>query len=136
MANVNVKFNGKDYILSCDDGQEESLIKLTNFLDKKYSELKSKLGNIGENKLLLITAIKLIDEHFDLRQRISEQKNKLDNLSNVALNTNTSRGRIEDANFAKESARLTKAQILSQSAMAMIAQAGKAQQNVLQLLQN
>ena len=48
MANVNVKFNGKDYILSCDDGQEESLIKLTNFLDKKYSELKSKLGNIGE----------------------------------------------------------------------------------------
>jgi len=82
MANVNVKFNGKDYILSCDDGQEESLIKLTNFLDKKYSELKSKLGNIGENKLLLITAIKLIDEHFDLRQRISEQKNKLDNLSN------------------------------------------------------
>ena len=80
--NVNVKFNGKDYILSCDDGQEESLIKLTNFLDKKYSELKSKLGNIGENKLLLITAIKLIDEHFDLRQRISEQKNKLDNLSN------------------------------------------------------
>ena len=82
MANVNVKFNGKDYILSCDDGQEESLIKLTNFLDKKYSELKSKLGNIGENKLLLITAIKLIDEHFDLRQRISEKKNKLDNLSN------------------------------------------------------
>ena len=82
MANVNVKFNGKDYILSCDDGQEESLIKLTNFLDKKYSELKSKLGNIGENKLLLITAIKLIDEHFDLRQRISEQKNKLNNLSN------------------------------------------------------
>ena len=82
MANVNVKFNGKDFILSCDDGQEDSLKKLTNFLDKKYSELKSKLGNIGENKLLLITAIKLIDEHFDLRQRISEQKNKLDNLSN------------------------------------------------------
>ena len=83
MANVNVKFNVKDYILSvCDDGQEESLKKLTSFLDKKYSELKSKLGNIGENKLLLITAIKLIDEHFDLRQRISEQKNKLDNLSN------------------------------------------------------
>ena len=60
----------------------------------------------------------------------------IDNLSNVALNTNASRGRIEDADFAKESARLTKAQILQQSAMAMIAQAGKAQQNILQLLQN
>ena len=81
MANVNIKFNGKDYLLSCDDGQEESLKKLTSFLDKKYSELKNKLGNIGENKLLLITSIKLIDEHFDLRKRISEQKNKLDELS-------------------------------------------------------
>tara|TARA_A100001011_G_scaffold283284_1_gene293581 strand:- start:5901 stop:6350 length:450 start_codon:yes stop_codon:yes gene_type:complete len=82
MANVNIKFNGKDYLLSCDDGQEESLKKLTSFLDNKYFELKKKLGNIGENKLLLITSIKLIDEHFDLRRRISEQKNKLDDLSN------------------------------------------------------
>ncbi len=82
MANVNIKFNGKDYLLSCDDGQEESLKKLTSFLDNKYLELKKKLGNIGENKLLLITAIKLIDEHFDLRRRISDQKNKLDDLSN------------------------------------------------------
>ena len=82
MANINIKFNGKEYLLSCDDGQEESLKKLTSFLDKKYSELKSKLGNIGENKLLLITAIKLIDEHFDLKQRISKQKIHLDELSN------------------------------------------------------
>ena len=82
MANVNIKFNGKDYLLSCDDGQEESLKKLTSFLDSKYMELKKKLGNIGENKLLLITAIKLIDEHFELRERISDQKNKLDDLSN------------------------------------------------------
>ena len=81
MANVNVKFNGKDYLLSCDDGQEDSLKKLTVYLDKKYTDLKENLGNIGENKLLLITTIKLIDEHFDLRGRVSSQKNKLDNLS-------------------------------------------------------
>ena len=81
MANVNVKFNNKDYLLSCDDGQEESLKKLTKFLDKKYSELKEKLGNIGDNKLLLITTIQLIDEYFDLRQRVTLQKKKLDNLS-------------------------------------------------------
>jgi len=81
MANVNIKFNGKDYLLSCDDGQEESLKKLTSFLDKKYLELKKKLGNIGENKLLLITAIKLIDEHFDLKRRVKDQKDKLDDLS-------------------------------------------------------
>ena len=82
MANVNVKFNGKDYLLSCDDGQEESLKKLTIFLDKKYNELKDKLGNIGENKLLLITTIKLIDEYFDLKQKVTLQKSKLDQISN------------------------------------------------------
>ena len=82
MANVNVKFNNKDYLLSCDDGQEESLKKLTIFLDKKYSELKDKLGNIGENKLLLITTIQLIDEYFDLKQKVSLQKKKLDEISN------------------------------------------------------
>ena len=82
MANVNIKFNNKDYLLSCDDGQEESLKKLTKFLDQKYSELKDKLGNIGENKLLLITTIQLIDEYFDLKQKVNNQKNKLEVISN------------------------------------------------------
>ena len=81
MANVNIKFNNKDYLLSCDDGQEESLKKLTKFLDRKYSELKDKLGNIGENKLLLITTIKLIDEYFDLKSKVTEQKKRLDEIS-------------------------------------------------------
>ena len=56
--------------------------KLTKFLDKKYSELKDKLGNIGENKLLLITTIQLIDDYFDLKQRVTQQKKKLDDLAN------------------------------------------------------
>ena len=81
MANVNIKFNNKDYLLSCDDGQEESLKKLTKFLDQKYNELKDKLGNIGENKLLLITTIQLIDDYFDLKQKVSRQKIKLDEIS-------------------------------------------------------
>tara|TARA_A100001011_G_C14140829_1_gene769649 strand:+ start:204 stop:650 length:447 start_codon:yes stop_codon:yes gene_type:complete len=81
MANVNIRFNNKDYLLSCDEGQEESLKKLTIFLDKKYKELKDRLGNIGENKLLLITTIQLIDEYFDLKSRVNLQKTKLDDLS-------------------------------------------------------
>ena len=81
MANVNVKFNNKDYLLSCDDGQEEDLKKLTKFLDKKYSDLKSKLGNLGENKLLLITTIQVIDEYFDLKKRVVSQKSSFENLS-------------------------------------------------------
>jgi len=85
MANVNIKFNNKDYLLSCDDGQEESLKKLTSFLDKKYNEQKDQLGNIGENKLLLITAIKIIDDYFNLKQKVTLQKNKLEDLSKKFL---------------------------------------------------
>ena len=81
MANVNIKFNNKDYLLSCDDGQEEDLKSLTKFLDKKYSSLKEKLGNIGENKLLLITSIQVIDEYFDLKKRVMSQKENFENLS-------------------------------------------------------
>ena len=85
MANVNIKFNNKDYLLSCDDGQEESLKKLTSYLDKKYNVLKKDLGNIGENKLLLITTIKLVDDFFNLKQKVTSQKNKLDDLSKKFL---------------------------------------------------
>jgi flagellin len=91
-----------------------------------------------------INALRVIDRALDrihmerakLGALSSRMEKAIDNLSNVALNTNASRGRIQDADFAKESAALTKHQILQQSAMAMIAQAGKIQQNVLQLLQN
>ena len=85
MANVNIKFNNKDYLLSCDDGQEESLKKLVSFLDKKYNELTNQLGSIGENKLLLITTIKILDDYFNLKQKVDLQKNKLEEISNKFL---------------------------------------------------
>ena len=62
---MNIKFNGKDFLLSCEDGQEEHLEELSIHLNKKFDELKSSLGGIGENKLLLITSIKVMDEYFD-----------------------------------------------------------------------
>ena len=85
MANVNIKFNNKDYLLSCDDGQEESLKRLVNFLDKKYVELTDQLGSIGENKLLLITTIKILDDYFNLKQRVDFQKNKLNDMAKKFL---------------------------------------------------
>jgi cell division protein ZapA len=85
MANINIKFNNKDYLLSCDDGQEESLKKLVSFLDKKYNELTDQLGSIGENKLLLITTIKILDDYFNLKQKVDLQKNKLDEISKKFL---------------------------------------------------
>ena len=85
MANINIKFNNKDYLLSCDDGQEESLKKLVSFLDKKYIELKEQLGAIGENKLLLITTIKILDDYFNLKQKVDIQKSRLDEISKKFL---------------------------------------------------
>jgi len=81
MANVNIKFNNKDYLLSCDDGQEENLRELANHLDAKYSELKKNLGNIGESKLLLIAAIKIADDYFDLFKKVKNTKADFEKLS-------------------------------------------------------
>ena len=81
MANVNIKFNDKDYLLSCDDGQEENLVELAKHLDLKYGELRKNLGNIGENKLLLITSIKIVDDYYALLKKIKSHKNDFQELS-------------------------------------------------------
>ena len=81
MANINIKFNNKDYLLSCDDGQEDNLQELAVYLDKKYSELKKNLGNIGESKLLLITAIQMVDDYFDLKKKVDSKKDDFEKLS-------------------------------------------------------
>ena len=81
MANVNIKFNNKDYLLSCDDGQEENLKELANHLDSKYNELKKNLGNIGESKLLLITAIQMVDDYFALNKKVDSKKSEFEKLS-------------------------------------------------------
>ena len=80
MANVNIKFNGKDFLLSCEDGQEEHLEELSQNLTEKFNQLKSKLGNLGENKLLLITSITLMDEYYETKKKIEEKKMKLKKL--------------------------------------------------------
>ena len=82
MANVNIKFNGKDFLLSCEDGQEEHLDELSKNLNEKFNQLKSKLGNLGESKLLLITSITLMDEYFETKKKIEIKKKELINLSN------------------------------------------------------
>ena len=82
MANVNIRFNGKEFLLSCDDGQEEHLEELAEYFNTKFLNLKSELGNIGENKLLLIASIKVMDEYFETKKKIEEKKEELNDLSN------------------------------------------------------
>ena len=81
MANVNIKFNGKDFLLSCDNGQEEHLEELAVHLNEKFDSLKSSLGNIGENKLLLITSITIMDEYFETKKKIEQNKEELNKLT-------------------------------------------------------
>tara|TARA_B100000579_G_C22553232_1_gene720800 strand:- start:353 stop:787 length:435 start_codon:yes stop_codon:yes gene_type:complete len=80
MANVNIKFNGKDFLLSCENGQEEHLEELSQNLNEKFNQLKSKLGNLGENKLLLITSITLMDEFFETKKKIEEKRDEIEKL--------------------------------------------------------
>ncbi len=82
MANVNIKFNGKEFLLSCEDGQEAHLEELSEQLNKKFENLKDDLGNIGENKLLLITSIKIIDEYFETKKKVEEKRKEFKDLSN------------------------------------------------------
>ena len=82
MANVSIKFNGKEFLLSCDDGQEEHLEELLIQLNQKFNELKNDLGNLGENKLLLITAVKVMDEYHETKKNVEQKKNELKELSN------------------------------------------------------
>ena len=82
MANVSIKFNGKEFLLSCDDGQEEHLEELLIQLNQKFNELKNDLGNLGENKLLLITAVKVMDEYHETKKKVEQKKNELQELSN------------------------------------------------------
>ena len=82
MANVNIKFNGKEFLLSCEDGQEEHLEELSLNLNERFKQLKDSLGNIGENKLLLITSIKIMDEYFETKKKIDQKKTEVEYLSN------------------------------------------------------
>ena len=82
MANVNIKFNNKEFLLSCDDGQEEHLEELLIHINQKFNDLKNNLGNLGENKLLLITAVKIMDEYYETKKNIDQKKNELKDLSN------------------------------------------------------
>ena len=82
MANVTIKFNNKEFLLSCEDGQEEQLEELLIQISQKFNNLKNDLGNLGENKLLLITAVKIMDEYYETKKKVEQRKNEFKDLSN------------------------------------------------------
>jgi flagellin len=91
------------------------------------------------NSLKMLTAVdgalvRIDLERSDLGATMSRMEHTISNLSNIVMNTKAARSRIADADIALESTELSKAQVLNQAAQAMLAQANKAQQSILQLL--
>ena len=91
------------------------------------------------NSLKMLTAVdgalvRIDLERSDLGATMSRMEHTINNLSNIVMNTKAARSRINDADIAAESTELSKAQVLNQAAQAMLAQANKAQQSILQLL--
>ena len=91
------------------------------------------------NSLKMLTAVdgalvRIDLERSDLGATMSRMEHTISNLSNIVMNTKAARSRINDADIAAESTELSKAQVLNQAAQAMLAQANKAQQSILQLL--
>jgi flagellin len=119
----------------------------TNHFSANTSEQSSSISNIASVSLVSKTgatnSLAVIDGALamisEIRSSMGAANNRLkstvDNLSNIAVNAQSSLSKIEDANFAEETSALTKAQILQQASTAMLAQANKGKQGMLQLIQ-
>ena len=76
MAEVEIRVNGRDYRVTCEDGQEDRLNQLAAYYDRQVSDLASELGQIGDARLLLLSALTICDELFeenDIGDRVENQ---------------------------------------------------------------
>ncbi len=62
MAQVTVNVNGRDYELGCADGEEDQLRVLAGALDQRMRKLIGEVGQVGDNRLLMMLSLLLLDE--------------------------------------------------------------------------
>lgn len=72
MAQIDILVNERAYKVACQDGQEERLLRLAAHLDREAQALARDLGQIGEARLLLLTALTVCDELFEVREKLAE----------------------------------------------------------------
>jgi cell division protein ZapA len=65
MAQVNISINGRNYEIACDDGEEAHVLKLGKYIDDKIAELVARMGQVGDTRLLVMTALLITDELSD-----------------------------------------------------------------------
>lgn len=78
MAEVDIGINGQSYRIACDDGQEEHVSHLAEYLDHRVGELVTSVGQVGEARLLLLAALLVIDELAEADQQAEEMRGQLD----------------------------------------------------------
>ena len=67
MAEVNISINGKQYGIACDDGQEQRVMDLANFVDSRLRQIAAAGAGTNDSHLLVLTSIVMADELFDMR---------------------------------------------------------------------
>lgn len=70
MAQVEVTVNGREYLVACEDGEEEHLLELAEYLHRSVTELAQSIGQVGEARLMLMAGLLIADELFDSRNSI------------------------------------------------------------------
>jgi cell division protein ZapA len=80
---VNVMVNGRAYTLACDDGEEDHLKELAGLVDEKVRELLGSVGQVGDQRLLLMASLLMADELHEAVSRLDECKNELASLQRV-----------------------------------------------------
>jgi cell division protein ZapA len=78
MAQVTVTINNRGYQIACDDGQEQHLVKLAGYVDKRVGELTSAMGQIGDMRLLVMASLLIADELADARKSIDQSNKSLE----------------------------------------------------------
>jgi cell division protein ZapA len=76
MGQVVVKVNGREFPLSCADGQEPRIRRLAQYVDAKVNEFTKAIGQVGEARLLLLAAIVISDELSDANEAVLQERNR------------------------------------------------------------
>ena len=74
MGQVVVKVNGREFPLTCDDGQEGRIRRLAQYVDSKVTEFTKSAGQVGEARLILLAAIVIADELSDANEALQRER--------------------------------------------------------------
>jgi cell division protein ZapA len=96
MPLVNVMVNSRAYTIACDAGEEEHLKELAAHVDAKVRELLGSVGQVGDQKLLLMAAVLITDEFFEARARVDGHAKKVGELSSAQAELDARAGQSED----------------------------------------